>query len=366
MSRISACVYSFRLCRNSIRVLILHSPKGVMDSEKNARLTLVVQLRLYCNLRTEFPCHGDWGSLLLIVCLRLNLAGVRIPQNAIVHRLIVLVGRMLSYRVWLPWWSIMMLIDVRMSKLLEARAVGWTANVIHERNHSVFSRLANSVQHCLIYQENGKFGFIKSSCSFDTLEDLVRYYHVNSLSQHNLMLNTTLRYPVNSTWLCPSFICSFTLSLIFHELVVTYSFTQWLVLTHSFIHLLGRSLASYLYFYTPNHLFIHRSMHPLIQSSGLLYCWLIYSSVSFTFSTFIILHPRFYCWAKFCLVIMVSVPIFQERHIATVYHYFSLYSKSGLIMLLLLLSKVVPLCSSVHFLNRQPQQSFDFVYLGIH
>ncbi|THD27849.1 Phosphatidylinositol 3-kinase regulatory subunit alpha [Fasciola hepatica] len=60
-------------------------------------------------------------------------------------------------------------------------------------------RLASSVQHCLIYQENGKYGFVKSSCSFDTLEDLVRYYHTNSLSQHNPLLNTTLRYPVNST-----------------------------------------------------------------------------------------------------------------------------------------------------------------------
>lgn len=60
---------------------------------------------------------------------------------------------------------------------------------------------------------------------------------------------------------------------------------------------------------------------------------------------------------------MVSVPIFQERHVATVYRYFS-PSKSGLIILLFLLSEVVPGCSSVHFLNRQPRQSFSFVYLA--
>ncbi|CAL8101110.1 unnamed protein product [Calicophoron daubneyi] len=60
-------------------------------------------------------------------------------------------------------------------------------------------RLDSSVQHCLIHHVNGRYGFVEKSCVFDSLEALVRHYHVYSLKQHNALLNTTLRYPVNST-----------------------------------------------------------------------------------------------------------------------------------------------------------------------
>ncbi|KAF6778698.1 hypothetical protein AHF37_01916 [Paragonimus kellicotti] len=56
-------------------------------------------------------------------------------------------------------------------------------------------RLASSVQHCLIYHVDNRYGFVQQSCTFDSLETLVLFYHVNSLKQHNTLLNTTLRYP---------------------------------------------------------------------------------------------------------------------------------------------------------------------------
>ncbi|KAF7259239.1 hypothetical protein EG68_03413 [Paragonimus skrjabini miyazakii] len=56
-------------------------------------------------------------------------------------------------------------------------------------------RLTSSVQHCLIYHVDNRYGFVQQSCTFDSLEALVLFYHVNSLKQHNTLLNTTLRYP---------------------------------------------------------------------------------------------------------------------------------------------------------------------------
>ncbi|KAM7542893.1 hypothetical protein Aperf_G00000018943 [Anoplocephala perfoliata] len=56
-----------------------------------------------------------------------------------------------------------------------------------------------SVHHCLIYSKQiegaPRFGFGEKALVFDSLGDLVEYYRVNSMAQHNSLLDTTLAYP---------------------------------------------------------------------------------------------------------------------------------------------------------------------------
>ncbi|OON15268.1 SH2 domain protein, partial [Opisthorchis viverrini] len=63
-------------------------------------------------------------------------------------------------------------------------------------------RVDSSVQHCLIHCDNGRYGFVRPPVqSFGSLEALVCHYHVYSLKQHNRLMTTTLRFPVNSNLL---------------------------------------------------------------------------------------------------------------------------------------------------------------------
>nr|CDS34328.1 phosphatidylinositol 3 kinase regulatory subunit [Hymenolepis microstoma] len=60
-------------------------------------------------------------------------------------------------------------------------------------------KAGESVQHCLIISNevdgSPRFGFSKKALAFDSLEDLVNYYRVNSLVQLNAILNTSLIFP---------------------------------------------------------------------------------------------------------------------------------------------------------------------------
>ncbi|TGZ55986.1 hypothetical protein CRM22_010240 [Opisthorchis felineus] len=63
-------------------------------------------------------------------------------------------------------------------------------------------RVDSSVQHCLIHCDNGRYGFVRPPIqSFGSLEALVCHYHVYSLKQHNRLMTTTLRFPINSNLL---------------------------------------------------------------------------------------------------------------------------------------------------------------------
>lgn len=59
----------------------------------------------------------------------------------------------------------------------------------------------NTTNHCIIYETDKGFGFAIPYNTFSTLESLVLHYAENSLEEHNDLLNTTLKYPVFSSFI---------------------------------------------------------------------------------------------------------------------------------------------------------------------
>lgn len=55
-----------------------------------------------------------------------------------------------------------------------------------------------TVGHCLIYKENGHYGFTSQTCEFANINDLVERYSRESLREHNARLDVRLLHPVNS------------------------------------------------------------------------------------------------------------------------------------------------------------------------
>jgi len=54
------------------------------------------------------------------------------------------------------------------------------------------------IVHCLIYRQDGLYGFAEPYYIHHTLKDLVLHYRETSLFEHNDELDTTLRIPVGS------------------------------------------------------------------------------------------------------------------------------------------------------------------------
>ena len=50
----------------------------------------------------------------------------------------------------------------------------------------------------MILNKDGRFGFAGPYIVHKTLKDLVLHYKDNTLADHNSLLETTLKYPVNS------------------------------------------------------------------------------------------------------------------------------------------------------------------------
>ncbi|KOB64500.1 Phosphatidylinositol 3-kinase 60 [Operophtera brumata] len=55
----------------------------------------------------------------------------------------------------------------------------------------------NMVYHCIIFKTERGFGFAEPYNVYETLNELVLHYAVNSLEEHNEQLTTTLKYPIN-------------------------------------------------------------------------------------------------------------------------------------------------------------------------
>ena len=53
------------------------------------------------------------------------------------------------------------------------------------------------VGHCLIYKENGQYGFTPQTCDFANINNLVEHYSTETLREHNPKLDVRLLHPVN-------------------------------------------------------------------------------------------------------------------------------------------------------------------------
>ncbi|XP_026732966.1 phosphatidylinositol 3-kinase regulatory subunit gamma [Trichoplusia ni] len=56
----------------------------------------------------------------------------------------------------------------------------------------------NMVYHCIIFKTERGYGFAEPYNVYETLNELVLHYAVNSLEEHNEQLRTELKYPVNA------------------------------------------------------------------------------------------------------------------------------------------------------------------------
>ncbi|KAJ8730688.1 hypothetical protein PYW08_002101 [Mythimna loreyi] len=56
----------------------------------------------------------------------------------------------------------------------------------------------NMVYHCIIFKTERGYGFAEPYNVYETLNELVLHYSVNSLEEHNDQLKTELKYPVNA------------------------------------------------------------------------------------------------------------------------------------------------------------------------
>jgi len=54
----------------------------------------------------------------------------------------------------------------------------------------------SQIAHCLIYRQDGLYGFAEPYFIHRTLKDLVLHYRETSLFEHNDELDTTLRIPI--------------------------------------------------------------------------------------------------------------------------------------------------------------------------
>jgi len=54
----------------------------------------------------------------------------------------------------------------------------------------------SQIAHCLIYRQDGLYGFAEPYYIHQTLRDLVLHYRETSLFEHNDELDTTLRIPI--------------------------------------------------------------------------------------------------------------------------------------------------------------------------
>lgn len=70
----------------------------------------------------------------------------------------------------------------------KSNAGGYALSVVADRK----------VQHCLIKESNGQFGFAEPFIIHNSLESLVEHYSQTSLEEHNEALRTTLSFPVNA------------------------------------------------------------------------------------------------------------------------------------------------------------------------
>ena len=59
-----------------------------------------------------------------------------------------------------------------------------------------YGQSAHQIAHCLIYHQDGHYGFAEPYFIHRTLKDLVLHYHETSLFEHNDELDTTLRVPI--------------------------------------------------------------------------------------------------------------------------------------------------------------------------
>ncbi len=77
--------------------------------------------------------------------------------------------------------------------------VGWHRKYLNTYLINIwlyFNRKGGSNKLIKIYHRNGKYGFVETQMTFNSVIELVTFYRHNSLSRYNNSLDITLKHPV--------------------------------------------------------------------------------------------------------------------------------------------------------------------------